>query len=158
MGSPIRLNFQVLKCLIVLAYLAFCVCLSRAAQAPVPVPLTPREAQGKKIYTQGTSSSGKEILAYIGESSLEMPGNTMPCANCHGLDGKGKPEGGVVPSNLTWEELTKPYGATHADGRQHPPYTERGLELAIQRGLDPAGNKLLNVMPRYVMSKDDLAD
>jgi ABC-type branched-subunit amino acid transport system substrate-binding protein len=82
----------------------------------------------------------------------------MACANCHGLEGQGKPEGGVVPSNLTWEVLTKPYGLTHADGRRHPPYTERALGLAITRGLDPAGNKLLNVMPRYAMSAEDLAD
>jgi ABC-type branched-subunit amino acid transport system substrate-binding protein len=120
--------------------------------------LAPQESRGKQIYVQGTSPSGGEILAYIGESSLEVPGSVMACANCHGLDGKGKPEGGVVPSNLTWEVLTKPYGLTHEDGRRHPPYTERALELAITRGTDPAGNKLLGVMPRYQMSREDLAD
>nr|MDQ3821287.1 ABC transporter substrate-binding protein [Acidobacteriota bacterium] len=72
--------------------------------------------------------------------------------------GQGKPEGGVVPSNLTWEALTIPYGVTHANGRKHPPYTERALELALTRGLDPAGNRLLNVMPRYQMSGADMAD
>jgi hypothetical protein len=117
-----------------------------------------RERRGKQIYLQGTSASGKEILAYLGESSLEVPGSAMPCANCHGLNGQGKPEGGVDPSNLTWEALTKPYGLTHPDGRRHPPYTERGLELAITRGTDPAGNKLLNVMPRYQMTSQDMAD
>jgi ABC-type branched-subunit amino acid transport system substrate-binding protein len=120
--------------------------------------LTPEESRGKQIYLRGTSASGKEILAYLGESSLELPGSAMACANCHGFDGQGKPEGGVIPTNLNWEGLTKPYGVTHADGRKHPPYTERGLELAITRGTDPAGNKLGNVMPRYAMSKDDLAD
>ena len=60
-------------------------------------------------------------------------------------------------TQLDWETLTKPYGV-NANGRQHPPYTERGLELAITRGIDPAGNKLLNVMPRYQMSRDDLSD
>src|SRR5881628_2959278 len=44
-----------------------------------------RENRGKQIYIQGTSRSGKEILAYLGESSLEVPGSAMPCANCHGL-------------------------------------------------------------------------
>jgi ABC-type branched-subunit amino acid transport system substrate-binding protein len=117
-----------------------------------------RETRGKQIYIQGTSTSGKEILAYLGESSLEVPGSAMPCANCHGLNGEGKPEGGVDPSNLTWESLTKPYGLTHANGRRHPAYTERGLELAIRRGTDPAGNKLLNVMPRYQMTSGDMAD
>jgi ABC-type branched-subunit amino acid transport system substrate-binding protein len=121
-------------------------------------PLTPQETRGKQIYVQGTSPSGKEILAYVGEASLELPGNATACGNCHGLDGQGKPEGGVDPSNLSWEALTKPYGLTHANGRRHPAYTERGLELAITRGLDPAGNKLLQAMPRYQMSKEDLGD
>jgi len=123
-----------------------------------PRGLTPQERRGKQIYLQGTTASGREILAYIGESSLEVPGSAMPCSGCHGLEGIGKPEGGVTPSNLTWEMLTKPYGVTHAGGRSHPPYTDRGLELAIVRGLDPGGNKLLNVMPRYQMGRDDMAD
>ena len=121
-------------------------------------PLAQRERRGKQIYVQGTAPSGKEILAYLGESSIEVPGSAMPCANCHGLDGLGKPEGGVIPTNVTWEALTKPYAVPHANGRQHPPYTERGLELAITRGTDPAGNKLLNVMPRYAMEAEDLGD
>jgi ABC-type branched-subunit amino acid transport system substrate-binding protein len=121
-------------------------------------PMASAERRGKQIYVLGTSASGKEILAYVGEGSIEVPASSMACANCHGLDGQGKPEGGVNPSNLSWEALTKPYGLAHADGRRHPAYTERGLELAITRGTDPGGNRLLNVMPRYQMSKEDLAD
>lgn len=120
--------------------------------------LAQQQSRGRQIYVQGTSRSGKEILAYVGDASLEVPGSTLPCAGCHGLDGRGKPEGGVNPSNVTWEFLTKPYGLKHESGRQHPPYTERGLELAITRGLDPAGNKLLQAMPRYVMSREDIND
>ena len=121
-------------------------------------PLTPQESRGKDIYLLGTSKSGKDILAYIGDSSLEVPGSAMACANCHGMAGQGKPEGGIDPSNITWEALTKPYGVTHSSGRKHPAYTARGLEFAITRGVDPAGNKLLNAMPRYQMSKEDLND
>jgi ABC-type branched-subunit amino acid transport system substrate-binding protein len=117
-----------------------------------------RANRGRQIYLRGTSPSGKEILTYIGDQSLEVPGASMPCASCHGLDGKGKPEGGINPSNITEEFLSKPYLSTQAYGRKHPPYTERGLELAITRGVDPAGNKLLAVMPRYAMSREDLAD
>ena len=102
--------------------------------------LTPPESRGKQIYVQGKGSPSREILAYLGESSIEVPGSAMPCANCH------------------WESLTKPYGLANANGRKHPPYTERALELAITRGTDPAGNKLLNVMPRYQMSREDLSD
>jgi ABC-type branched-subunit amino acid transport system substrate-binding protein len=129
-----------------------------SARASMQDPLTPPEGRGKQIYTLGTSPTGNDIFAYIGESSLEMPGSAMACANCHGLDGQGKPEGGARPSNLTWEALTKPYGVTRPDGRQHPPYTDRALELAITRGKDPAGSQLQTVMPRYNMSREDLAD
>jgi ABC-type branched-subunit amino acid transport system substrate-binding protein len=147
-------------CLALLAGLLLLLQLGRLALAFAPPqnPPTPQEKRGKQIYVQGTSPSGREILAYLGDASLEVPGSAMACANCHGLSGEGKPEGGVVPSNLTWEALTKPYGITHASGRTHPPYTERALELALTRGLDPAGNKLLNVMPRYQMSPEDMAD
>ncbi len=133
-------------------------CLAFASEAFGQDSLALRQSRGRQIYTQGVSRSGKEILAYIGDGSLEVPGSTMACASCHGLDGRGKAEGGISPSNLTWDYLTKPYGLKHADGRRHPPYTERALELAITRGLDPAGNKLLNVMPRYVMAPEDLLD
>jgi ABC-type branched-subunit amino acid transport system substrate-binding protein len=128
------------------------------AEATLQEQLTPQEKRGKQIYVEGTSASGKEILAYLGESALEIPGSTMSCANCHGLDGQGKPEGGIIPSNLTWEALTKPYGVTHPSGRKHPAYTERGLELAITRGFDPGGNKLNGAMPRYQMTSADMAD
>ena len=129
-----------------------------ALRAMAQQPLTAQESRGKQIYLQGTSPSGKDILAYVGDSSLEVPGNVMSCANCHGIAGQGKTEGGITPSNVSWEALTKPYGVTHENGRKHSAYTPRTLELAITRGLDPAGNKLLNAMPRYQMSKADLDD
>jgi ABC-type branched-subunit amino acid transport system substrate-binding protein len=122
------------------------------------VALTPEEKRGKQIYLRGTSASGREITAYLGEASLEVPASAMTCAGCHGAEGEGKPEGGVTPSNITWAALTKPYGVVHTSGRKHPPYTERALELALTRGLDPAGNRLLNIMPRYQMAREDLND
>ena len=120
--------------------------------------LTPAESRGKQIYLRGMSQSGTEILAYVGESSLEMPGATMACANCHGTDGRGKPEGSINPSDITAESLTKPYGVIHPDGRKHPAYSPRAFETAITRGIDPAGNHLSNVMPRYNLKREDLSD
>jgi ABC-type branched-subunit amino acid transport system substrate-binding protein len=137
---------------------ALALCLAACVGASAQAQWTPQESRGRQIYLRGTSPAGGEILAYVGEASPEMPGEAMACANCHGFDGRGKPAGVVAPSNVTWEELTKPYGVTHAGSRRHPPYTERGLELAITRGTDPAGSRLLNVMPRYSMSREDLAD
>src|SRR5215212_8205003 len=149
----IRLRFPSLGFLASLAFLGALISPATAQQ-----PLTAQEIRGKQIYSQGTSASGKEILAYVGDASLEIPGNVMACSNCHGVSGQGKPEGGITPSNVTWQALTKPYGVTHGNGRKHPAYTDRALELAITRGLDPAGNKLANTMPRFQMSKADLDD
>ncbi len=80
----------------------------------------------------------------------------MPCANCHGLDGKGRPEGGVTPSDVTWHALTKSYGVRHESGREHPPYTAGTLKRSIAMGVDPAGNELHAAMPRYRMSLEDM--
>lgn len=120
--------------------------------------LSPQERWGKQIYLRGNSPSGEPVTASLGEASVEVPGETLPCVNCHGYDGRGKPEGAVVPSDVTWEALTKPYGVTHASGREHPPYTDRTLARAITDGLDPAGNPLATAMPRYALSLKDMAD
>ncbi|MFQ5719445.1 MAG: ABC transporter substrate-binding protein [Acidobacteriota bacterium] len=115
-------------------------------------------ARGRQIYGQGTSPSGGSITALMGAARVEVPATVLPCANCHGEDGKGRPEGGVVPTNITWEALTKPYGVRHAGGRQHPPYDVPRLKRAITMGFDPAGEELHLAMPRYRLSAVDLDD
>ena len=117
-------------------------------------PLTLEERRGKQIYLQGTSPSGEDIVATLGEAALAMPGNLMACANCHGVYGRGKAEGNVRPSNLSWQSLS----TATSTNRIHPGYNERSLEVAITQGKDPAGNKLLNAMPRFQISKADLDD
>jgi len=119
-------------------------------------PADPQEKHGKHVYSKTTSPSGKEIKAYIGVASLEAPGAAMACANCHGYDGKGRPEGGITPSDITWLELSKSYGVRHASGREHPAYTEETLARAITKGIDPAGNKLDPAMPHFSMPDEDL--
>jgi ABC-type branched-subunit amino acid transport system substrate-binding protein len=119
-------------------------------------PLTPEERRGKQIYLKTISPSGEEIKAFVGIASVEAPGAVMACVNCHGSDGRGRPESGIQPSNITWKELTKPYGVKHSSGREHPAYTEMTVARAITKGLDPAGNRLDPAMPVYTMPADDL--
>ncbi|HEX2452220.1 MAG TPA: ABC transporter substrate-binding protein [Vicinamibacterales bacterium] len=114
--------------------------------------LTAQERRGRDIYF-GLATTAK---ASIGTPPVEAPAMMLACANCHNSDGRGKPEGGVVPSDITWESLTKPYGVTHPSGRTHPPYTERLLVRAICLGIDPAGNTLHPAMPRFQMSRADI--
>ncbi|MEP7339356.1 MAG: ABC transporter substrate-binding protein, partial [Acidobacteriota bacterium] len=123
--------------------------------------LTPQEKRGQQIYLKGTSPSdrvGQEITATLNQYGAAVSASSLPCASCHGVDGRGKPEGGITPSNITWEALTKPYGAADVNGRQHPPYTERWLKRAITLGVDAAGNPLHTAMPRYQMSLRDAED
>lgn len=121
-------------------------------------PLTTEEQRGRQIYERGTTTSGRPVTATMGAENSGIPGSILPCANCHGHDGRGKPESGTVPSDVTWDALTKPYGVTHVSGRTHPPYTERLLKRAITLGIDPAGNSLDSAMPRFQLFNDDFSD
>lgn len=118
--------------------------------------LTDAQKRGKTLYIQGISEGEREVTAMM--SGAEVSATVLPCVNCHGVDGKGNPEGGVSPSNLTWPILTRNYQADHESGRSHPPYTEKTLKKAISMGLDPAGNELNVAMPRYRMSGQDMND
>jgi ABC-type branched-subunit amino acid transport system substrate-binding protein/mono/diheme cytochrome c family protein len=119
--------------------------------------------RGRSIYHEGLTAEGDDIDAAFGDQGFVVEASILPCASCHGRDGKGKPEGGVSPSNLTWHSLTHPRGARNRAGsnggsRSHPPYDERSVIKAITMGLDPAGNELDSTMPRYRLSHRDAAD
>ncbi|HEX5834713.1 MAG TPA: ABC transporter substrate-binding protein [Pyrinomonadaceae bacterium] len=126
-----------------------------AAEAPER-PLTPAERRGRAIYFRGETSSNREVTAMIGD--IDVPASTVNCAGCHGRRGEGKTEGGVTAGNLTWNNLIKPYGHTHPNGRKHGPFTESSFAMAVVRGVDPAGNNLVVAMPRYRLSIEDMND
>jgi hypothetical protein len=119
--------------------------------------LTPAEERGRQIYEKGTSLSGAAIEASIA-GDARVPASVVPCINCHGAEGAGRPEGGIVPSIITWTELTKPYAAGQTGGRTHPPYSERLFTRAITMGTDAGGNTLDGAMPRFHLSLADAAD
>lgn len=127
-----------------------------SAGLPYLSGLTPEQQNGQKIYSTGTSGDGDEIYAVM--SGVNVPASVMPCVNCHGEQGKGKPEGGIIPSNLTWSSLSREYTGAGHNGRSHPAYTEKSLVKAISMGLDPAGNPLHKAMPRYQMSRKSMED
>src|SRR5271165_1446203 len=64
--------------------------------------------RGRMIYLSGETSSGRPITARIGDGP-PLPATTLACVQCHGADGRGRPEGGVTPSDITWANLTRPY-------------------------------------------------
>lgn len=125
------------------------------AEAPPRAPLTPQERDGKQVFLHGTSPSGGNVTARVGDEVL-LPGSAVPCASCHGEDGRGRPEGGATPTPVRWSDLTKAYGHAHPDGRRHGPFDEASVARAITSGVDPAGNPLDRAMPRYGISRRDL--
>lgn len=120
--------------------------------------LSPAAARGQEIYLRGVSPSGAEITALMGPGGAEVPGAVLPCSNCHGDDGRGRPEGGVAPTNISWAALTKPYGVRRPGGRNEPPYDERLLTRAIAMGIDSGGGELHAAMPRYRLTRGDMDD
>ena len=120
--------------------------------------LAPQEQRGKQFYSEGVAADGTTVTATLGQGSLTLPATRVPCASCHGPDGLGRPEAGVIPSNITWANLTKPYGLRHDNGRSHPPYTADTIIRAVTSGVDPAGNALDPAMPRYTLSDKSAHD
>ncbi|HEF4763140.1 TPA: ABC transporter substrate-binding protein [Pseudomonas putida] len=125
---------------------------SLCAQA---LPLTPSESAGKRLYREGVSASGEPIMARIGAAGMLLPATSLPCANCHGADGLGRPEGGVRPPELTWSRLTSTYGQQQVNGRTYPAYTDSTFVRAVEQGRDPGNNRLDPAMPRFVLSMTD---
>jgi ABC-type branched-subunit amino acid transport system substrate-binding protein len=119
------------------------------------LPLSPSESAGKRLYREGVSDSGEPIMARVGAADMLLPATSLPCANCHGADGLGRPEGGVRPPDLSWSRLTSTYGQQQTNGRDYPAYTEGTLARAIQEGRDPGNNRLDPAMPRFVLSMND---
>ena len=120
--------------------------------------LTAHEQHGRQFYREGVARSGTSVAATFGQASLSLPATRVPCASCHGPDGLGRPDAGVVPSNVTWANLTKPYGLRHDNGRTHPAYTGDSILRAITDGIDPAGNALDPAMPRYALDDTTAQD
>lgn len=120
--------------------------------------LTAAEARGREIYQTGSSPNGDPIVGYFGADRLELPGESLTCGRCHGYDGTGRPESGIVPSNVTWPYLTKSYGHRHDSGLEHGPFTAESVESYLRTGIYPGGARGDRSMPLYEMSDRDLHD
>jgi len=126
--------------------------------APNGWALTASQQRGQQLFTTGISANGTAVTALVGSAGVALPGGALPCANCHGVDARGRPEGGVIPSDIRWLQLTKEYGVRSSSGRRYPAYTDASFADALRLGVDPAATPLNSAMPRYRLSDSDLAD
>ena len=140
-----------------IAVLAVVLLIGRAA-AVAERPPPESAARGREIYEHGVADDGSQITCVTGPQNTEVPAAILKCVSCHNNDGRGKPEGGIYPSNIRWSELTKPYSVAIPGGRERPPYSERLLIRAITSGLDANNNRLNATMPRYRLSHQQASD
>ncbi|MCF4998493.1 ABC transporter substrate-binding protein [Pseudomonas syringae] len=133
--------------------LALCL-LAGVSFGTAALTLTEEESAGKRLYREGVSASGEAIMARVGAADVLLPATSLPCANCHGTDGLGRPEGGVRPPPLNWARLTSKYGQT-VNGRNYPGYSDSTVAKVIQQGRDPGHNRLDPSMPRFLLSMKD---
>jgi ABC-type branched-subunit amino acid transport system substrate-binding protein len=130
--------------------------------APIPAPvivdesLSAAEARGKHLYIEGESLSRRIITAQVQRTEAPAPASIVPCISCHSADGRGSDDA-IASSNVSWNAMTSPDRHQHGQ-RVHAPYDEETLARAITEGVDPDGNSLEAIMPRYNMSDEDMAD
>jgi Periplasmic binding protein len=134
------------------------VVLSAAFTLPSPAALatsnpSEEEAAGRALFLTGRTNQS-EPYAIIGAADVKVRATAIPCASCHGRDGHGKAERGIVPPNITWPALSAPYGEP---GRHRPPYSDATVVRAVTMGLDAGGNRLDPVMPRFQLAATDAA-
>jgi len=129
--------------------------LSHLAVGAAQPPLSAEESAGKRLYRDGLSVSGEPIMARVGAAEVLLPASALSCANCHGADGQGRPEGGVRPPDINWLRLSQARGQQGINGRDYPAYSDASVARAVQEGRDPAGNRLDPAMPRFVLSMAD---
>lgn len=138
------------RCAIAVAFLV-------AAVASAADLLTPAEKRGREIYLHGQGAA-RPITAFFGSDDAgEISASVVPCASCHGPDGRGVPEGTVAPSDVRWSVLTKPFFSSDG-GRRRPRYDAGLLARAVREAVDAAGTPLFAVMPHYRIDDRDLDD
>jgi len=105
---------------------------------------------GAQLYLHGQAQPMPQVYLQGGDTPLPM--SLFPCANCHGLEGKGKKEAGVNAPAISWQQLSRPYTVTLSNQRQRPAYDLNLLHRLLTQGLDSSGQAIKG-MPRYALSK-----
>jgi cytochrome c oxidase subunit 2 len=124
-------------------------------------------SNGERIYFTGSSATGLTITAQM-PGMHRMGSGMMACASCHGEDGRGGTVRMMMSTfeapDIRYERLTS---LEHGDAEaadegeaheEHPPYTDETIKRAITQGLDPAGEPLEWMMPRWDMTDQQLDD
>lgn len=155
------------------------IALAAALMAP-PAPARAEAgdaALGRQLYVEGLGADGAPITGTI-QGDVPVSGRAFPCVSCHRPSGFGTSEGGNFVPPVTGPVLFAPrqpdrnamfremyqevqpnsYWARVREARMRPAYDAGSLGRALREGIDPGGNALSAVMPRYDLPPEDLAN
>lgn len=96
------------------------------------------EDRGRAMYEDGPRGN-----VTIGDTTMTVP---MACGGCHGVDGRGRTEGGVTAPDITWEALSR------------RGYEAKSVVRAVAMGIGSKGAPLAAPMPRYHLTRADADD
>ncbi len=116
--------------------------------------LSQQEEAGRALFLTGQIAAPPPY-ALIGAGDVSVAATAVPCASCHGRDGRGRTERGIVPPNITWSALSASDGGGSA--HQRPAYSEKSVIRAITMGIAADGNRLDPIMPRFQLTLADAA-
>lgn len=112
--------------------------------------LTGQEKLGRSIYREGSDGSANEIRATLNLTEDRLSASLFPCANCHGLAGEGKQEGGLIVPPVSAESLFPSRGSSTSPRLA---YDDNTLIRAITQGINVQNKPLSDAMPRYQLTE-----
>jgi hypothetical protein len=135
-----------------------------------PLSTGERLKLGERMYREGKLPSGETMKASI-KGDIRVDSTAFSCVSCHMRGGLGSIEGGVATPPATGNKLFQPYisgtiltSSPRLPRTQNivnpvhrPAYTRDTLADALRGGMNPAGRKLNDVMPRYHLKDDEMA-
>jgi mono/diheme cytochrome c family protein len=106
---------------------------------------------GDRLYREGVNARGEPVRALVGLPPKSLAGESAACIACHGIDARGAPLPGAAAPDLRWSVLAP------KDSAGIKPYDERLFGRAVNEGIDATGGMIGTAMPRYSLSRSEIA-
>jgi len=106
---------------------------------------------GRYMYRDGILPSGEPMTAIVA-GDVTVLGTQFSCESCHGRSGMGAAEGKYIVPPIAGQFLFAP-----SPQPERPAYTKESLARLLRDGETPGGRNLGELMPRYVLTDDEVA-
>jgi len=109
---------------------------------------------GERIYREGLNARGEPVRALVGLPPVPLTGANAACGACHALTSPTSSQLRTdAAPDLEWSALA----SNAAVKGSTAPYSEAAFSRAVSEGIAPAGGLLSAAMPRYSLSRSEIA-